>query len=366
MDYREKAWSVWSLKSVDNISLSICIATLNRGKFIGATLDSIICQATEQVEIVVLDGASTDNTEEVIRTYQQKVPRLRYFRQSANMGIDHDFAEAVSLAQGEYCWLFSDDDLLNPGAIQAVLNAIEGHYSLIIANAEVRNADLSKLLMPRALQLTANRIYKSTEHDRFIADVGSYLTFIGCVIIKRQLWNAREKKKYFGSYFIHAGVIFQSPLPEDSLAIAAPLIRIRYGNAMWLGKYFEVWMFRWPNLIWSFADYPDSVKLQLCRKEPWRRVRTLLVFRAKGFYTLSRYFEWLEPRLESVWTRAVSKAIAILPGRVANLLGVAYFFAFYHRPDRPLVLVDLRNSPFYCWRFPKSRPRVNEPQLGVS
>ncbi len=351
---------------MDKISLSICIATLNRGKYIGATLDSIICQATDQVEIVVLDGASTDNTEDVIRTRQQRFLRLRYFRQSVNMGIDHDFAEAVSLAQGEYCWLFSDDDLLKPGAIQAVLKAIESHYALIIANAEVRNADLSKLLMPRALQFTADRVYKSTERDRFIADMGNYLTFIGGVIIRRELWNAREKNKYFGSYFIHAGVIFQSPLPEDSLAIAAPLICVRYGNAMWLGKYFEIWMFKWPNLIWSFADYPDSVKLQVCRKEPWRSSRTLLQYRAKGFYTPNRYFEWLEPRLESYWTRALSKAIACLPGRIANILGIVYYSAFYHRPDRPLVLLDLRNSPFYCWRLRKPRPSVNEPQPGLS
>jgi abequosyltransferase len=342
---------------MSEIRLSICIATLNRSAFIGATLESIICQANEQVEIVVLDGASTDSTESVIRGYQESFPRLRYVRQNANMGVDHDFAEAVDLARGEYCWLFSDDDLLKPGAIQTVLDAIEGHYGLIIPNVEVRNVDLSKLLITQGLPLTADRIYKSNESQGLLADVGNHLTFIGCVIIKRELWRVREKRKYFGTYFVHAGVIFQSPLPEDTLVIAKPLISIRYGNAMWLGKYFEVWMFKWPNLIWSFADYQDSVKFQVCPKEPWRRVRTLLLHRAKGAYTLSGYFEWLEPRLESYWTRAVSKAIAYLPGRVANLLGVAYYSAFYHRPDRRAVLVDLMNSPFYFWRLRKPSPR---------
>ena len=46
--------------------LSICIATLNRGNFIGETLDSILSQITPEIEIVIIDGASTDNTEEVI------------------------------------------------------------------------------------------------------------------------------------------------------------------------------------------------------------------------------------------------------------------------------------------------------------
>jgi abequosyltransferase len=350
---------------MSEIKLSICIATLNRGAFIGATLQSIVCQATEQVEIVVLDGASTDNTEEVVRGFHASFPRLRYVRQGANMGVDHDFAEAVDLARGEYCWLFSDDDLLKPGAIQTVLDAIERNYGLIIANAELRNADLSKLLISQKLAMTADRIYRSNEGQYLLADLGGYLTFIGCVIIKRQLWSAREKRKYFGTYFVHLGVIFQSPLPDDTLVIAKPLISLRYGNhATWLGKFFEVWMFKWPNLIWSFADYPDSVKFQVCPKEPWRKIRTLLLFRAKGFYTLNGYFEWLEPRLESSWTRAVSKAIAYLPGRVANLLGVAYYSVFYHRPDRLLVLIDLIDGPFCFWRLRDPGSRVR-PQAGV-
>jgi abequosyltransferase len=351
---------------MSEIKLSVCIATLNRCTFIGATLESIIRQATEQVEIVVLDGASTDNTEEVVRGYQERFPRLRYLRQSANMGVDHDFADSVSLAQGEYCWLFSDDDLLLPGALQAILDAIESDYGVIIANAEVRNADMSKLLMPKKLPLTADRIYKSDDSQRFLADVANYLTFIGCVIIKRQLWCLREKEKYFGSHFIHAGVIFQSPLSEDALVIAKPLVSARYGNAMWLAKYFEIWMFKWPDLIWSFVDYPDSVKLQVCPKEPWRRVRTLLIHRAKGTYTISGYFQWLERRLESRWSRAMSKAIAYLPGRIANLVAMVYYSAFCRKPDQPLVLVDLVNSPFYFWRLGKPRPRDNQPLPGVS
>ena len=56
---------------MDDIRLSICIPTYNFGEFIGATLQSIIKQATDEVEIVVVDGASTDNTAEVVRAFQR-------------------------------------------------------------------------------------------------------------------------------------------------------------------------------------------------------------------------------------------------------------------------------------------------------
>lgn len=339
-----------------SLTLSVCIATHNRGAFIGETLESIVSQATEQVEIVVLDGASTDNTSDIIRSWQGRFPRLRYIRQDSNMGVDHDFAEAVRLAEGEYCWLFSDDDVLKPGAISAVLEAINGGYGLIVANAEVRNADLSKLLQRTRVSFDADKVYKVTDGPQFFSDIASHLTFIGCVIIKRQLWSGREKEKYFGSYFVHAGVIFQNPLPEDALVIAKPLIAIRYGNAVWLAKYFEIWMFKWPDLVWSFTGYPDSVKLQVCPREPWRDLKNLLLHRAKGTYTLDGYVQWLEPRLGSWWTRAASKAIACFPGRIANLLFMFRLFVS-RKPDRRQALLDLINSPFCFWRIRGQGPR---------
>ena len=108
-----------------------------------------------------------------------------------------------------------------------------------------------------------------------LADTGDYLSFIGGIIIQRQLWRARDKASYFGSDFIHFGVVFQQPLPGDTLVIAEPLIIIRYGNASWLARYFEIWMFKWPGLVWSFPHLPDSAKSRVCHKEPWRSPKTL-------------------------------------------------------------------------------------------
>jgi abequosyltransferase len=348
----EKVLSVWSLRRVSDIKLSVCIATLNRGKFIGQTLHSIISQATDEVEIVVLDGASTDNTSDVVGKHQEHFPRLRYFRQDKNMGVDHDFAEAVRLAEGDYCWLFSDDDLVMPGAIRTVLGAIEAQYGLIIANAEVRAADLSKVLETQRLPLNSDRVYSSDENSRFFVDVGNYLTFIGGVIIRRDLWNEREKDKYFGSCFIHVGVIFQKPLSENALVISRPLITIRNDNASWFDKYFETWMFKWPDLIWSFDQYPDSIKLRLSPKEPWRKTKTLLLLRARGRYTINIYRKWLEPRLDTSWARAKSKTIAYFPVGILNFIALIYCLAL----SRHLDVADLKNSPYYFFGVLKSTP----------
>jgi len=253
------------------ITLSICIATLNRAAFLDETLHSIVSQASEQVEIVIVDGASTDDTSNVVKRHQEGFPRLRYHRLEVKGGLDQDYNRAVSLAAGDYCWLFSDDDVMKPGALQAVLDYVDKGHDVIVVNAEVRNADLSSVIESRLLKLSGNRIYSQAEGEQFFGDTANYLSFIGAVVIRRELWLAREKEEYFGTFFVHIGVIFQSALPGSSLVIAEPFISIRYGNATWSARSFEIWMFKFPRIIWSFPHFSDASKRRVYPKEPWKK-----------------------------------------------------------------------------------------------
>ena len=328
-----------------NIRLSICIATFNRAHLIGATLTSIISQTPDEVEIVIVDGASTDNTTQVVQEYQQKFTRIKYVRLDAKGGVDQDYCRAVQSARGEYCWLFSDDDLLKPGAVETVLTAMRQNYALILVNAEARNADLSQLLSPRRFPFPTNRVYDSSQlgREKLFADLAAYLSFIGSVVIRRDLWDARNKERYFGTEFVHLGVIFQRPLPGDTYVIAEPLIQIRHGNWQWSSRYFEVWMFKWPGIIWSFPDISDVLKRRIIPREPWRRLQGLLLFRARGVYSMSEYTKWIRPRSASRWYKFVASVIAQMPGRWANLIGYLYASA---RGYKPLIL-DLTTSPYY-------------------
>ena len=99
--------------------LSVCIPTYNFGAFIGETLQSIAAQLQDGVEIVVLDGGSTDDTAEVVGAFAQRYPQIRYHRRPERGGIDRDMARTVALARGEYCWLFGADDTMRAGALGA-------------------------------------------------------------------------------------------------------------------------------------------------------------------------------------------------------------------------------------------------------
>ena len=117
-----------------SIKLSICIPTYNRAALIGKTLESIIAQATGDVEIVVSDNASTDNTAEVIKGFTAKFPRLVYVQQEINKGADANFMNVVSNASGEYCWLLGSDDVMKAGALRKVLEELSAAPAVLLTN----------------------------------------------------------------------------------------------------------------------------------------------------------------------------------------------------------------------------------------
>jgi glycosyltransferase involved in cell wall biosynthesis len=313
-----------SVQACSVVGLSICIATLNRASFIGKTLDSILDQIQDGVQLVIVDGASSDNTAEVMAQYCARYPQIVYRRELTNSGVDADYDKAVAYATGEYCWLMTDDDLLKPGAIQRVLAGMKTSPDLIVVNAEVRSADLLVVMEKQRLGFSGDVCYSSSRKDEFLRDVGSYLSFIGCVVIKRKKWMTRERFAYYGSLFIHVGVIFQKPSIDDVLVISAPLIEIRYGNAMWTPRGFEIWMFKWPQLIWSFPEYSDDAKRAVCRKQPWRSVKALFHLRAMGSYSINEFRKfWPESGrgLESWAAWLISR----FPASAANFIMVLYF-----------------------------------------
>jgi abequosyltransferase len=306
------------------IKLSICIATLNRAKFIGQTLATIIPQMTSETEIFILDGASSDETQHVVTVAQEKCQKIRYQRRDKNEGVDRDYNSAVEQCIGEYVWLMTDDDFLLPGSVKKVLSELESQPSLIVVNSEIRNADMTTLLQPRRLAVTTDDTFTAADWDRFVATAGDYLSFIGCVIIKREIWLARQKTPYFGTLFIHVGVILQDPLPAHIEILAEPFISIRYGNAMWRPREFEIWMFKWTNLIWSFPGIGERAKAAVCEKEPWLNLRNLLLLRAKGSYALPQYKTWLQPRMGGTFRGTMAMMITLIPGALLNCAALIY------------------------------------------
>jgi abequosyltransferase len=329
--------------------LSVCIGTRNRGRYLGLTLDNILEQCGGAVEVVVVDGASTDNTAEVVRQRAVEWPNLRYFPQTINSGVDGDFDKAVEFAKGRYCWLMSDDDLFAPGAVARVIRACRQAPDAVIVDAEVRTSDLTEILAPHRLTFRGERHYSEAESEQLFIDCGLHLTYIGGLVVRRELWLKRKRKPYFGSEFIHVGVLFQAPLPGGAIVIGEPLVHIRYGVGNWTSRSFQVWMFKWPALIWSFDWLAKSARAAVSRRRPWQSPVGLMLYRAKGWYSWQEFTQLVLPQAGSIWRAWLPGAIALLPGRFLNLAALTYIWL--RRRNRHVIVYDLKRSRYFVGRL---------------
>lgn len=333
--------------------LSICIATRNRARFLESTLAHLGLVPGQPVEVVILDGASTDDTTAVVEQARAALAPIRYQRQEVNGGVDRDYASAVALASGDYCWLMSDDDYLAPGAIGRVLAALAGEPSLVVVNAELRTPDMTAVLDPSRLGFSDDRCYEPGEHDRLFADTAGYLTFIGGVVVRRDVWMARARERYFGSGFAHLGVLFESPLPAAAIAIGEPLIQIRHGNISWSERAFSIWMFDLPGLIWSLDSVSERAREAVTPREPWRSPRNLLIYRTLGAYTKRELQRFIAPANPPFRVLMMAGLIARLPGPPLNLAAVLYCLATRSR----VALFSLQASRYYLPRLFRKRSR---------
>ncbi len=330
--------------------LSICLATYNRADIIGETLATIMPQLRDGVELVVVDGASPDATESVVMSHFKGRNDCRYVRLPKKGGVDQDYCLAVEQARGEYCWLMTDDDVLKPQAVDRVLVALGGDPDLLVVNAEVAGPDLAITLLTRKLRIDADRELGPGRNEELLALAGDLLTFIGAVVIRREVWQARDPKPYLGTEFIHVGMIFQAPLTRSVRVIAQPLVRIRYGLAQWSRRAFEIWMFKWPRLIWGFPGISDQAKAAVCPREPWRRTGRIVTVKAQGCYTLEEYRQWLRPLDLGAAMRLKLAGLAALPDAPFNIL-MRMMVPLLPPPDRAMMRFELRRS-----RLARHRP----------
>lgn len=105
--------------------LSICIPTYNRASYLeGAILNIITDNAFgDEVEIIISDNASTDNTEEIAKKYTQKHYNIKYYKNEENIR-DKNFMLALQRGNGLYRRLFNDTLRFKERALQKMLDII--------------------------------------------------------------------------------------------------------------------------------------------------------------------------------------------------------------------------------------------------
>jgi len=93
--------------------VSVLMLTYNRANYIDAAIESVLAQSYQNVELIIIDDGSTDNTREVVGRYRDT--RIKYRQDSVNRGLGYRRQESLSYATGTYIAILDSDDIWTDG-----------------------------------------------------------------------------------------------------------------------------------------------------------------------------------------------------------------------------------------------------------
>ncbi|MBO6051290.1 MAG: glycosyltransferase family 2 protein [Bacteroidales bacterium] len=108
-----------------NPLVSICIPCYNAQGTIGKTIQSVLNQTYTDLEIIISDNDSTDQTIKVVRQIQDE--RIKLFINDTNIGMARNFQAAISHATGKYIKCLCADDIITPDCIEKQVNTFLSH-----------------------------------------------------------------------------------------------------------------------------------------------------------------------------------------------------------------------------------------------
>lgn len=113
--------------------VSIGIPTYNRAEKLERAAESVLGQTHRNVELVISDNASGDDTESLCRELCRRDTRVRYLRSAVNRGPTANFNKLFGELRGEYAMVLSDDDWLDAGYLASCLSELHRSPELALA-----------------------------------------------------------------------------------------------------------------------------------------------------------------------------------------------------------------------------------------
>ena len=178
--------------------LSICIPTYNRSEMLETCLQAIYHSIVDlkNVEIIVSDNASVDNTKFILDKWKVCIPHMRVFVQDINLGAEGNFFFLATRASGEYLWVFGDDDRFNTDTIGYVLSKLQDEplTDVLILNFRIYSKDFISVKRPMGLKVKGNIVYN--DKNKVLSKFGLNLGYISSIVVRRSIFLETSYEKY--------------------------------------------------------------------------------------------------------------------------------------------------------------------------
>ncbi|HNB24387.1 MAG TPA: glycosyltransferase family 2 protein, partial [Candidatus Melainabacteria bacterium] len=115
--------------------VSVCLPVWNGAKFIESAISSVLIQTHNDIELIVIDDCSSDDTAAIVRRLAAKDKRIRFYQNEFRLGLFENYNKCMSLAKGKYIKPFAQDDILDSRIIEKLVKLIQSDSNTALACA---------------------------------------------------------------------------------------------------------------------------------------------------------------------------------------------------------------------------------------
>lgn len=166
--------------------VSVGMPVYNGEKYIREALDSLLAQSYANLEIIISDNASTDDTWLICQDFARRDARIRCYQNAENIGIFNNFQRVIDLAKGKYFMWFAHDDLCEPNLVAKQVGLLEKNPDVLICASNIKIIDESgnyvRDMMIEGLypetnwQKARTEFFKHPPTNAFMSIYGMYVT----------------------------------------------------------------------------------------------------------------------------------------------------------------------------------------------
>lgn len=147
--------------------ISVIMATYNCAPTVSASIDSILTQTYDNIEFIICDDGSIDNTYEILEEYKQKYPdKIVLIRNEKNMKLQYTLNHCLKYVTGDYVARMDADDLSKPDRFEKQVAFLQSHpeYDLVSTGEEIFNGKeiVGKIILeeyPNSMSMTRNNAF---------------------------------------------------------------------------------------------------------------------------------------------------------------------------------------------------------------
>ena len=168
--------------------VTIAIPTYNRAGFLKTAIESCIKQTYQNIEILVLDGGSTDNTKQVVESFNDS--KIVYYKNAENIGMMRSWNRCIELSGGEFIIILGDDDTLHTNFINETMKIYKKYPSLGFIFTGANKVDINgSFVMKWGYDFTPSGYLSGLDYLFYTIKYGCCLTNSSTMICRKEVYK---------------------------------------------------------------------------------------------------------------------------------------------------------------------------------